>query len=337
MTELPTTSTMENPVLIDVWRGDGIESVHRGAAVVVNSLGEVVFSVGDIDQFVFPRSAVKMIQALPLLETGAADKFKLTDREIALACASHGGENDHVIAIESWLSRIGLSIESLECGVHEPFDSAAARELAAVKRNPCVLHNNCSGKHAGFLTTAKCSGDGIRGYVHKSHPVQQRVSAALCEMADFDLRRSPSGKDGCGIPAHSLPLRSLAHCMARFAAPAGLGQRRMFAAKRILESMIKHPWFVGGSAAFDTRAMELAKSKLVVKMGAEGVQVAIVPSVGLGIAVKIDDGTKRAAEIATAKILAALGLLGEEFLSRHGTLQNSRGETIGRLSARFEM
>ena len=143
MTEVPTTSTMENPVLVEVWRGDGIESLHRGAAVVVNSSGEVVFSIGDLDRFFLPRSAVKMIQALPLLETGAADKFKLTNREIALACASHGGENGHVIAIESWLSRIGLSIESLECGVHEPFDSGAAKELAAAERNPCVLHNKC--------------------------------------------------------------------------------------------------------------------------------------------------------------------------------------------------
>lgn len=336
MTELPTTSTMENPVLVEVWRGDGIESLHRGAAVVVNSSGEVVFWIGDLDRFVFPRSAVKMIQALPLLETGAADKFKLTNREIALACASHGGENGHVIAIESWLSRIGLSIESLECGVHEPFDSGAAKELAAAKRNPCVLHNNCSGKHTGFLTTAKHLGADIRGYVHKSHPIQQRVSAALCEMADFDLQTSPSGTDGCGIPAHSMPLHCLARCMAKLAC-AGLGRRRALAAKRVLDSMMEHPWSVGGSTAFDTRAMRVARGKLVVKMGAEGVQVAIAPSMGLGIAVKIDDGAKRAAEIATAKILASLDLVEENFLNRHGNLQNNRGETIGRLFARFTM
>ena len=329
-------STSQNPILVEVWRGDAIESIHRGAVIVVNSSGEIVFALGDVERLIFPRSAAKMIQALPLLETGAAEHFKLTDEEIALACASHAGEPGHVIAVERWLTRLGLSVTALQCGTHEPTDTAAMHELAATRQKPTALHNNCSGKHAGFLTTALHLGVDPRNYVRRSHPIQQGVSMALSEMAEFNLQHAPCGIDGCGIPTHAIPLRALANAMCKMASPCALGQARRSAVDRILGAMRRNPWLVGGSGRFDTLAMQAGNGGLVVKMGAEGVHVAIAPGAGLGIALKIDDGARRAAEMAMAKILTGLGLVSSDANRlADSTQQNNRGETVGELCVGF--
>lgn len=320
-----------NPILVEIHRGNGLESIHRGAMAIADSSGDIIASWGDIVGPVFPRSAVKMIQALPLIETGAAERFRLTDEHLALACASHSGEPRHVRAVEIWLAQIGLKGDALECGTHDPFEAAAARELIAAGRQPSALHNNCSGKHAGFLTAARHMNFSLAAYVDESHPIQRLVTSALGDVSEFNLGETPAGMDGCGIPAHALPLRNLAHAMAKFASPAQLGNRRGDAARRLLAATARHPWLVGGSGRFDTLAMAAGGSRFAVKMGAEGVHVAIVPGLGLGIALKIDDGARRAAEMIMVTLLQSLGLVGsdaaESFVAT--ALINSRGERVG--------
>jgi L-asparaginase II len=320
-----------NPTLVEVHRGNGLESSHRGAVAMADSSGNIIASWGDTVSPIFPRSAVKMIQALPLIETGAAERFRLTDEHLALACASHSGEPGHVRAVETWLTQIGLKGDALECGTHDPFDAAAAHELIAAGQHPSALHNNCSGKHAGFLTAARHLDFSIAAYVDGSHPIQRLVTSAIGEMSELNLGETPAGIDGCGIPAHALPLRNLARAMAKFASPEQLGRSRGIAAKRLLAAMTGHPWLVGGSGRFDTRAMVVSGSRFAVKMGAEGVHVAIVPGLGLGIALKIDDGARRAAELVMVTLLQSLGLVGgaaaEPFVAE--TLVNSRGERVG--------
>jgi L-asparaginase II len=291
------------PVLVEAWRGDMAESRHRGAYAVVDTAGRVVDSRGDTERLIYARSAIKPLQALPLIETGAADALGVTDEELALACASHGGEPRHVELVTAWLQRLGLGVDDLECGAHPPSHAPSARALYAAGREPTALYNNCSGKHTGMLATCHHRGEPTRGYIALEHPQQQRVVATLSEMCAVDLTASPRGIDGCGLPQLGIPLTALAVAFARFANPADLGPQRQAACRRIAAAMMAHPFLVAGSGRFCTRAIELAHGKALVKTGAEGVFVAAIPARGLGIALKIDDGAARAAEVAMAELL----------------------------------
>ena len=298
-----------NPVLVETTRGVLVECRHRGAAVAVDVGGRIVHAWGDVDRPVFARSAAKPLQALPLIETGAADAFGLSDAEIALAAASHSGESRHTDRIAAWLNRLGLGPADLECGAHAPMNEATATALIRAGTTFSALHNNCSGKHTGFLATAVHRGEPTAGYIHPDHPVQRRVTAILAEMGDFDAARAPTGADGCGIPVIGLSLTALARGMARMAAPAGLPAARAAACRRIVDAMTGHPVLIAGSARFDTAVMEAGNGAFAVKAGAEGVHVAILPKAGLGIALKIDDGGGRASEVALANLLDRLVVL----------------------------
>ncbi|MGD9922074.1 MAG: asparaginase [Pseudorhodoplanes sp.] len=327
-----------NPILVEVWRGNVVESVHRGAISVMSDRGESIAAMGDIARPVFPRSAVKMIQALPLIESGAADRFRLTDVQVALACASHSGEREHVRTVESWLNMMALTPGALECGAHAPFDRGAADELVRSGVAPSALHNNCSGKHAGFLATAMHAGDDPHGYVEASHPVQRRVSLALGEMMGADVALAPCGTDGCGIPAFAVPLQAIALGMAKLGSGHGSAPVRAAASRRIVTAMMALPWLVSGTGRFDQRAMMLGGGRFATKMGAEGVHAAIIPGRGLGIAIKIDDGAQRAAEVAMAAVLVKLGVLdgGEAEALCRVRLRNSKGREVGRIVAAGE-
>ena len=242
-----------NPVLIEVTRGAAVESLHRGAFVVVDASGKIVHSAGDAHMPIYPRSAVKPLQAIPLIETGAADQFSLTDKELALACASHKGEPAHVEAVENWLARVGLSPATLECGIQAPRtpDAAKMAILAGAPLNAAA--HNCSGKHTGFVTACVACGDNPSGYIEPGHPAQKRVTQALAEMTGCDLRTVPFGRDGCGIPTYRMPLHSLATGMARLADPSRLPDARAQAAKRTPEChghgtllRKRHRWFHHG-------------------------------------------------------------------------------------------
>ncbi len=229
-----------------------MESRHRGAFVVVDASGKIVHSAGDSQMPVYPRSAVKPLQAIPLIETGAADRFGLTDKELALACASHKGEPAHVEAVTRWLMRIGLGHAALECGIQAPRTPDAAKRaiLAGIPLN--AAYHNCSGKHTGFLTACVACGDNPSGYIEPDHPAQKRVTQALAEMTGCDLSAAPVGRDGCGIPTYRMPLHGLATGMARLADPSKLPKARAEAAKRLLNAMAAEPFYVNGTGGFTT-------------------------------------------------------------------------------------
>jgi L-asparaginase II len=295
-----------NPVLVEVTRGAMVESRHRGAFAVIDTGGHVIAAGGDIERAVYGRSAIKPLQALAFLESGAAEAYDCSEAEVALACASHSGEPGHVEPVRTWLARIGCGVEDLECGPQMPGHEASARALLRAGQQPSAAHNNCSGKHAGFLTLARHLGVATSGYIKFDHPVQQRVLGILEMMTGLDLREAPRGIDGCGIPQIGIPLGNIALAMARLAEPADQPERRQSACARVRRAMAAHPELVAGSGRFCTRVMSVTGERVLIKTGAEGVYGAALPSLGLGVALKIDDGATRAAEVATGRLLERL-------------------------------
>jgi L-asparaginase II len=320
--------------LVEVTRGPAVESRHAGAVAVVDAEGAVVFSLGDVTRPTFARSSVKALQALPLVESGAAELFGLSDVELALACASHGGEPEHVATAAGALARLGLDVDALECGAHWPLSDAAARALAASGAGPSALHNNCSGKHAGFLCLACALEVDPRGYVAPDHLVQREVTAALEGTMAARLDDAATGVDGCGVPTYALPLATIARGFARFGSGVGLEPVRAGAARRLMEAAWSAPFQIAGSGRFDTEAMQLLAGAVFVKVGAEGVHGAALPELGLGIALKIEDGASRASEAAmAATLLRMLKPAGEagDFLARRAErpLRNWAGVGVG--------
>lgn len=297
------------PVVIEVTRGPMVESRHLGAAAVMKIDGAVEAAWGDIDTPVMARSAIKPLQAIPLVESGAADRFGLTDVQLALACASHNGEPAHVAAVRAWLATIGLSEADLECGAHAPGRLPIFEAFVRSGSQLTPAFNNCSGKHTGFLTTAVHKGEPTRGYIRREHPVQQRLLGIYEQLAQCDLSRAPVGSDGCGIPTIGVPLRHMALAMANMANPARLPDARAAAIRRLRAAMNAEPFYMAGTGRFCTRVNGALKGVAQVKTGAEGVFCAMLPTLGLGVALKIWDGAGRASEVAMAAILRHFGLL----------------------------
>ncbi|MBK0400338.1 asparaginase [Limibaculum sp. M0105] len=296
-----------SPVLAEVWRGPVLESVHRGAVAICRPDGELVEAWGEPGRVILPRSSCKMIQALPLVESGAADRYGLTAEHLALACASHQGATIHTALARDWLATLGLGDGDLRCGAHAPYDTAARRALRNRGEHPCQVHNNCSGKHCGFLTVnAHLGGDAE--YVDPDHPVQRAVRAATEEVCDETV--TAFAIDGCSAPNFAVTLKGLATAMARFARPAeGFRGIRAQAATRLRDAMAAHPELVAGEGRACTALMRAMNNGTVVKTGAEAVFVGILPEQGLGIALKIDDGATRGSEAAIAALLVRHGAL----------------------------
>ncbi|HEX3484295.1 MAG TPA: asparaginase [Micropepsaceae bacterium] len=321
---------MTNPILVEVTRGPLVESIHRGAVAVSDAKGRLRLAIGDIERPIFPRSALKPIQAVPLVESGTADTYKLSDEELALACASHSGEPQHTSPIAAWQSRIGCSVADLACGPHRPVHEPTATGMIVSGERWTPLHNNCSGKHTGFMTLARGLGAPVAGYEQYEHPVQREVERTLKEMAGLS-GPLPHGIDGCTVPNFALPLAALARAMAAFADPSTLPKARAETCARILSAMIAHPELVAGTGRPCTLLMRQAPG-IAVKTGAEGVYVAILPALGFGVALKIDDGAGRAAETAIAAVLIALGALPDEGAAHalaHAPVLNTRGAIVG--------
>ncbi len=340
----PATSS-PTPVLVTAWRGGIVESFHRGSVAVVDAEGTVHTAWGDIDRPIFPRSAVKLLQALPLVTSGAADAWGLDDAELALACSSHNGEPEHAATAASMLAKAGLDVSALACGAHWPYHDASLKALAAAGEAPSALHNNCSGKHAGFVCLGchragrRGAFDAIRGYVDAGHPVMQEVTAALQHATGFSLADTARGIDGCSIPTYAIPLRHLAHAFAKVASGHGLGHEADAAARRLRLAIARHPRMVAGTGRVDTRLMQHFGERVCAKGGAEGVHCIALPELGLGVAVKMDDGNNsRAADAVTAALIewllpcsdadrAALQPL------RHPVMKNWNGLEVGQLRA----
>src|SRR5262245_40305610 len=302
---------MSNPILVEVLRGSVVESRHRGAVAVVDADGSTVLALGDVDRPVFPRSAVKVLQALPLLETGAADRFRLTDAQLALACASHSGEPDHVAAAQAMLTQAKLDVTALRCGAHPPIHQPSATALYRAGAAPTALHNNCSGKHGGFLCLACALDADPGGYIEPDHPVQRAVKATIESLSGFALADERRGVDGCSVPTWAVPLKGLALAFARVGSGAKLGLERAKAAARLRAACAAHPWYVAGTGRFCTEVMQLLGARAFVKTGAEGIYCGIFPQAGLGFAVKCEDGGARCAEVVTAALIIRLCTLSD--------------------------
>lgn len=294
---------MANPKLVEVTRGNAVESVHRGAIIAVDTDGATVFAFGDGDAAIYPRSSIKALQALPLVESGAADAFGFTDAELALACSSHLGEATHVATARAMLKKAGLDEAALECGPQWPAREADWSAMVRDNHLPKSIQNNCSGKHAGMLALARHLGAPTLGYSKPNHTVQAVVRSAMEEMTGESYAAAPCGTDGCSIPTYAVRLRALAAAFARFGTGTGLTPDRANAAKRLVEACFAHPEMVGGTGDFCTEVMSLLPGLAFVKTGAEGVFCATFPSKGVGVALKCDDGATRASEAMMAAII----------------------------------
>jgi L-asparaginase II len=318
--------------MVELWRGGMLESRHMGHAVICDAGGAVVEAWGDPGAIIFPRSSCKMIQALPLIESGAAEKAGLSDRHLALACASHQGAAIHTNLVQSWLSGLEMGEADLRCGTHWPLDGEARDDLVRAGERACQLHNNCSGKHAGFLTLNQHLGGGTE-YVEVDHPVQAAVRAAFEEVTG---EVSPGyGIDGCSAPNFATSLTGLGRAMAFFASADPEGSTRDRAAARLTHAMAAFPEMVAGEGRACTQLMRAMGGRVAVKTGAEAVFVAILPDQRLGIALKIVDGATRASEAAITALLIRLGVLdrAHPVAARYltGPQKNWRGLVTGEL------
>ncbi|MCW8195967.1 asparaginase [Proteobacteria bacterium 005FR1] len=322
----------DNPTLVEVIRGGAVESTHRGRAVVMRSDGEILWSVGNIDQLTYPRSSLKAFQALPMVASGAVEKYGLDDVDLALACASHNGEGQQVEMVGKFLKKIGAQVADLECGHHWPMGEQATIDLAGQHGSPNACHNNCSGKHAGMLALARQNDWNPKGYVQAGHPVQQAIRECVERCCGVDLSDAPVSPDGCAAPIWAMPLHRLALGFARFADPSQLPAEYRDAARRLYQAAVKEPFYVAGTDRYCTKVMEELKGRAFLKVGAEGVYIASIPEWKLGIALKIDSGSKVAAEVALSEIMVRLGLtVGEEH--RRPEIRNRNGTITGETRA----
>ena len=322
------------PIGVLVLRGARVESWHRVSYAVADGAGRVRHAAGAYERRIFPRSAVKPLQALALVESGAGHRFGVSAAELALACASHSGEACHIAALTGWLARLGLDQNALACGAHAPLHAPSAERLLVAGQTPTPMHNNCSGKHAGMLTLARHLAAPLAGYHRPDHPVQREVATTLAEMAGLDALPAPA-TDGCGVPTFPMSLAQLAGALARLGDPQGLGTRRRAACEQIRAAIRAHPGLVAGTGRACTAIMTAAP-ELIVKTGAEGVYAAALPRSGIGLALKVEDGAGRAAPVALLALLEALGALPGAARAAlaaiaRPAIRNHAGEPVGRI------
>ena len=327
-----------NPVLVEAIRGNWVENRHRGAFAIIDADGRIIASAGDIERAIFPRSAIKSMQALPIFSRHAVEQFHHSDEELALACASHHGEDVHVSRVASFLGRMGLSADDLECGAHMPTNGPAREALRAAGREPSPLHNNCSGKHSGMLSVALAMGIPTAGYVDREHDVQRQVRAAVEAVIGERLTEGKCGTDGCSIPTFAAPIRAFALGFARMATGNGLSAEFAHAARRLFDAATANPLLVAGSGHIDTLVMEAFGGRVMQKGGAEGVQCGAIRDKGWGYALKCDDGNMAASQAMVAKLLLtyadpddAQRRVLEQFISQ--PTRNVRGTEVGELRA----
>lgn len=322
---------MTNPILIEVTRGTIVESEHRGAFAVARSNGEIVLSAGNIARPIYPRSAIKAFQAVPLIETGTAEAFSFGPRELALACASHSGADEHAALSAAMLARAGMTERTLCCGPQWPLDEPLARKLAGRGLRPDQTHNNCSGKHAGMVAACVHCGDPVAGYTALDHPHQRRIAAVLAAVCGDGFDAARVGVDGCSAPNWAIPVGPLATAFARFITGERASPVRRGTYRQLADACMAHPHLVAGAGRFDTKAMSRTPGKVFTKTGAEGVFCGAFPELGLGFAVKIDDGHKRAAESVTEALTARfLDLAADvQTLEALGPQRNWAGTTVG--------
>lgn len=325
----------KQPMLVEITRGPVVESYHHVMAVVVNEAGSNIYSWGNPQYLTMPRSAIKMLQALPLIESGAADHFQLEEKHIALACSSHRGEKIHTSTIYQWMEKVGVKESDLACGPHWPSNDAAAHEMIRAGHKPTAICNNCSGKHTGFLATCTHLKEPLKGYHMYEHPEQKRLRQVLTETMKVDVSKAAFGIDGCSIPTYAVPLKAIAAGMSALIDPKQPAPRKA-AAARILRAVRNNPVYLSGTDDFTSTIIEKTEGRSIIKNGAEGCFAGVIPEKGLAFAVKAADGASRAAQVATASLLLRYGGLTEvEFKSLQKdtlpSVKNWSGEVVGQM------
>ncbi|MCW4631115.1 MULTISPECIES: asparaginase [Marinomonas] len=328
------------PLSVQVTRGGIVESEHSIKAVIVSSTGEVVESWGDVDALVYPRSAIKAMQVLAFIEMGGAERFAFSGEEIAICCASHSGEPEHVATVQSMLDKLALSEADFECGCHWPSRAEASYALASEGKKPNQLHNNCSGKHAGMLGLAKLLGAPSQGYIGIDHPVQQKIADTMAEMCEYDYSTAPWSPDGCSAPTWAMPLTNLALSFAKFACLENLSEARQKACKTLYDAVVKHPFMVAGTDRYCTDMMTILQKRVFLKVGAEGVYIAAIPELKLAIALKCEDGAVRAAESVMTALLDHVGItsfVADDIMQKYRsvTLKNWEKRITGQIVCRI--
>jgi len=332
--------------LVEATRGKLVESRHRGIIALVDTEGKLLSSVGDVEQYVFMRSSAKPLQLIPLIESGAADHFQFTDKELAVMMASHSGEPFHIEAVRSILAKIGLHEGALLCGTHWPLNKEVARQLICRGQEPTAIHNNCSGKHAAMLALAVYGGHSVTDYISPDHPVQIQIRTSIADFAGLTPEQIKIGTDGCGVPVFGLPLWRAAYAYARLVSPANWPSLRREACRRIIGAMQRHPEMIAGTGQFNTDLIRIGGPRLVAKGGAEGYYaVGVLPTdhhPGLGLTLKIEDGDLqgRASGPVILSCLQQIDVLQEDDIARlkshwPRSIYNHRGEVVGKLRTTF--
>lgn len=328
---------MHPDIRVHIIRGSSIESVHYGKIAVVNIDGDDHYPSRKADFTAYARSTAKLLQAITVMEMGAVDQFQLSDQEIVLLCASHNGETDHIKKVQSILTKLGLKSAALQCGTHEPFHKETSNQLLSAHQPFTNLHNNCSGKHAGMLALCLKLGVSIDSYLSTEHPVQQAMKQTVKEMCELEtMNEMYLGTDGCGVPVFGMSIRQLALAYAHLGAPVKLSPKRAEACKRILNCIIKHPFYLAGTDRFDTQLVKITQGRIVGKMGAEGIFALTVPEKSLGMVIKIEDGSQRAVYPAVVEALQQLRLVTPSELKQLAPfhvpiLYNWNGLPVGRI------
>jgi L-asparaginase II len=350
MSETRHVVNHEAALLVEVWRGPIVESRHRGHVIAVDGEGKTLAALGNPETVTYLRSSSKAFQAIPLIASGAADRFGFTDTEIAIACGSHSGEEVHVETVRSMLRKIGLDESALKCGIHEPFSAEVVQQLAKKQQQPSVLQNNCSGKHAGMLALARHVGAPTETYDQPTNPVQQQIAETVSRFSSVSSEKIETGVDGCGVPVFGISVRAMSLMYARLMQPpADFEPSVRDACRRIVDAMIRFPEMVGGSKdRLDTELIRAGKGRLISKIGAEGVYtVGVLPCPdwpnGFGFALKIEDGDdRRARPPAVIEALRQFGVLQKSGLAALSSysptpITNRRGERVGEARAAFTL
>lgn len=322
------------PLTVVVSRGDLIESRHLVDAVITDSSGKFLAHWGDVQGLIYPRSTLKPIQALPLVLSGAADNFGLDEKHLSIACGSHNAEPAHIEVVMGWLEKLKLPVSVLECGGHPPIDEASQRRLILEHKKPGPEYNNCSGKHCGFVTLAQHRNVDVGHYIGHDHPVQQEVREMLKALSGVSFEHTPWGIDGCGIPTYAMPLSRLAQLYAKMVCRDGLPEDIVKACSAVLSAVTQQPFMIAGNDRFDTRLVVDRPGAIIAKVGAEGVFAAGLVGQGLGIALKVRDGGRRASDVALAALLRHLDFLSDDDwfdLNPYSwsRVRNVRGKPVG--------
>lgn len=330
---------------LQVYRGEFVESTHDVHIAVVNAYGDSVAYYGDANRMTFARSSMKPLQAVPIVESGAMEKFQFSERALSLFCASHSGEPIHRETAADVLKKLGLQEEQLQCGTHVPRDTESYHKLIKKGEELTPLYSNCSGKHSGMLAGCVAQNFNVSTYRELSHPYQQQIMDVIADVSDYQREDIKTSVDGCGVPVHRIPLHHLALAFSRLISPENWSegsQKRKDALKRIGNAMSAYPEMVAGTNRFDTDLMQAFGGRIVAKGGAEGVHCFGDKKTGLGVAIKAEDGNARGTNVAAMEVIHQLGIgdqsIWDQLRDYHNApVLNARKEKIGVIKPSFQL